>query len=159
MPTDQLHHSGILVEDIERSAAFYVDALDAHYLHRPAVNAGASAQFVMGGDPDCAFAFCYMGFRTGAIELMQFLSGAPEGGRTPRTGLLPHFALVVDDVPATLERVVACGGKALWPHPMDWSGKRVMYVTDPDGNPIELFEATLDEIVAATLELYPDKAP
>jgi catechol 2,3-dioxygenase-like lactoylglutathione lyase family enzyme len=159
MPTDQLHHTGILVSDIERSAAFYIDALDAHYLFRPAVNEGESAQYVLGGDPDVAFAFCYLGFRTGAIELMQFLRGAPDWARDPQRGLLPHFALVVDDVTATVARVVACGGRELWPAPIDWGGAKVMYVADPDGNPIELFESTLEEIVAATLELFPDSAP
>jgi catechol 2,3-dioxygenase-like lactoylglutathione lyase family enzyme len=159
MPTDQLHHTGILVADLERSAQFYIDALDAHYLFRRAVNEGESAQYVLGGDPDVAFAFCYLGFQTGAIELMQFLRGAPEWARDPQRGLLPHFALVVDDVDATVERVVAAGGTALWPDPINWGGKKVMYIADPDDNPIELFEATLEEIVAATIELYPDAAP
>jgi hypothetical protein len=42
---------------------------------------------------------------------------------------------------------------------MDWSGKTVMYVADPDGNPIELFDVGLQAIVDATIELYPDVAP
>jgi catechol 2,3-dioxygenase-like lactoylglutathione lyase family enzyme len=159
MPTDQLHHSGVLVADIDRAATFYIDALDAHYLFRPAVNAGESARYVLGGDPDVAFTFCYLGFRTGAIELMQFLQGAPAWARDPQRGLLPHFALVVDDVDATVQRVVACGGRTLWPAPIDWGGAKVMYVADPDDNPIELFDAPLEEIVERTLSLFPDSAP
>lgn len=159
MPTDQLHHTGVLVADIDRAAAFYIDALDAHYLFRPAVNSGEGAQYVLGGEDDVAFTFCYLGFRTGAIELMQFLQGAPDWAKEPPRGRLPHFALVVDDVDATLERVLAAGGTAVWPAPIDWGGAKVMYVADLDGNPIELFDTPLEGIVARTLELFPDSAP
>jgi glyoxylase I family protein len=159
MTTDQLHHTGLLVADIDRAAAFYIDALDAHWLFRPAVNRGESARYVMGGGPDVAFAFCYLGFRTGAVELMQFLDDPPEWAREPRQALLPHFALVVDDVDETVERVVANGGRRLWPEPIDWGGTKVMYVADPDGNPIELFDESLEQIVARTLQLFPESAP
>ncbi|QEC50567.1 VOC family protein [Baekduia soli] len=159
MPTDQLHHSGMLVADIERSAAFYIEALDARYLFRPAVNEGAGAQYVLGGDDDVAFTFCYLGFRTGAVEIMQFLSGAPDWAKDPVRGRLPHFALVVDDVDETTRRVVAAGGSTLWPEPIDWGGAKVMYVADPDGNPIELFDVGLEEIVSRTLDLFPASAP
>src|SRR5512143_3643827 len=98
MPTDQLHHTGVLVSDIDRAADFYLDALDGHWLFKPAVNRGEAAQKVFGGTPDVAFAFCYIGLRTGAIELLQFLEGAPEYARNREPARLPHFAVVVDDV-------------------------------------------------------------
>ncbi len=159
MPTDQLHHTGVLVADIERAAAFYLDALDGHWLFKPAVNRGEGARAVFGGPPGVAFAFCYIGFRTGAIELVQFVGPAPEFARAPRPAPLPHFALVVDDVAATLERVERAGGRRLWPEPVSWGGATVMYVADPDGNAVELFDVGLDEIVERTIELFPESAP
>src|SRR6478735_529811 len=128
MPTDQLHHSGVLVADIDRAAAFYLDALDGHWLFKPAINRGEAAQKVFGGTPDVAFAFCYIGFRTGAVELVQFLEGAPDYARDPEHGRLPHFALIVDDVAATTARVVDAGGHRLWEEPVSWGGATVMYV-------------------------------
>jgi glyoxylase I family protein len=160
VPSDQLHHSGILVADMERAATFYLEVFDGRYLFKPAVNRGPSARFVMGGDSDAiGFAFCYIGFGTGAIELMQFVADPPAWAVTPRTGILPHFAMRVDDVDETVRRVVEHGGRLLWPEPMDWGGRKVMYVADPDGTPIELFDVPLQDIVDATLELYPDSTP
>jgi predicted enzyme related to lactoylglutathione lyase len=73
--------------------------------------------------------------------------------------MLPHFALVVDDVMAAIDRVERAGGSRLWAEPVSWSGATVMYVADPDGNPIELFDVSLEEIVERTLELFPESAP
>jgi len=159
MPTDQLHHTGLLVQDIEISAAFYIDVFEGHYLFKPAVTSGESAQYVMGGHPGVAFKFCYIGFRTGAIELIQFIGEPPEWAVGPRDGRLPHFALAVDDVEACVERIEASGGKRLWPEPVSWGGATVWYVTDPDGNPIELFDVPLDGIVSRTIEMFPESAP
>src|SRR5947209_6596331 len=125
---DQLHHTGVLVSDIDRAAAFYIEALDAHWLFRPATSEGEGARYVLGGEEDVAFKFCHLGFRRGAIELMQFLRGAPEWARNPQRGRLPHFALLAEDFDATLERVRECGGSWLWPEPVDWGGAKVMYI-------------------------------
>jgi len=159
VPTDQLHHTGVLVSDIERAAAFYLDAFDGHWLFKPAVNRGEGARAVFGGPPDVAFTFCYIGFRTGAIELVQFLGPSPAFARDRQPAPLPHFALVVDDVAGALARVERAGGRRLWPQPVNWGGATVMYVADPDGNAIELFDVSLDEIVARTLEMFPESAP
>jgi catechol 2,3-dioxygenase-like lactoylglutathione lyase family enzyme len=155
---DQLHHSGIQVEDIERAAAFYLGVFDGHYLFKRAVN-DQNADYVMGGGPDVAFAFCYIGFASGAIELIEFLGEPPEWAKRPRDGRLPHFAMRVDDVAACVERVEALGGSRVWPEPISWGGATVMYVNDPDGNPIELFDVPLEGIVSRTLELFPDSTP
>ena len=159
MPTDQLHHTGVLVSDIDRAAAFYLDALDGHWLFKPAVNRGEAARAVFGGTEDCAFAFCYIGFRSGAVELIQFLDGAPEFARDPQRGPLPHFGVVVDDVAETTARVARAGGRRLWDEPVSWGGATVMYVADVDGNAIELFDVPLEEIVERTIEMFPESRP
>ena len=159
MPTEQLHHTGVLVADIDRAAAFYLDALDGRWLFKPATNRGEGAQYVFGGAPDVAFTFCYIGFRTGAVELIEFLEGAPDWARSPVRGLLPHFGVVVDDIAQTVERVERAGGRRVWPEPVSWGGATVMYVADPDGNPIELFDVPLEGIVERTLEMFPESVP
>ena len=150
---------GVLVSDIERAARFYIEALDGHWLFKPAVNSGPGAHTVFGGGPDTAFAFCYIGFETGAVELIQFLDGAPEFARDPRRAPLPHFGLVVDDVAKSTERVEAAGGRRVWRKPVSWGGATVMYVADPDGNAIELFDVPLEGIVERTIAMFPDSAP
>ena len=159
MATDQCHHVGVLVSDIDRAARFYIDALDGHWLFRPAVNRGPGARTVFGGDEETAFAFCYIGFRSGAVELIQFLEGAPEFARDARRAPLPHFGLVVDDVAASTARVESAGGRRLWKEPVSWGGATVMYVADPDGNAVELFDVPLSGIVERTIEMFPDAAP
>jgi len=157
--TGQCHHVGVLVSDIERSARFYIEALDAHWLFKPAVNRGPGAQAVFGGDDQTAFAFCYLGFDSGAVELIQFLSSPPEFARDPQRAPLPHFGLVVDDVAKSTERVEAAGGSRVWKEPVSWGGATVMYVADPDGNAIELFDVPLEGIVERTITMFPESAP
>jgi catechol 2,3-dioxygenase-like lactoylglutathione lyase family enzyme len=160
MPSDQLHHTGILVADTDRAARFYLEALDGHWLFKPAINDTPGARDIYGGPPGTSFKFCYIGFRTGAIELIEFLDGkAPEFARRPPAGALPHFSMVVDDVPATVERVEEHGGRRLWEEPLDWGGAVVQYVADPDGNAIELFNVGLQEIVDRTIAMFPDSRP
>jgi lactoylglutathione lyase len=52
-----------------------------------------------------------------------------------------HFAFEVDDIDDLLPRLVA-GGGAVWrqPYLLEGTGPKLAFVTDPDGNPIELIE-------------------
>jgi catechol 2,3-dioxygenase-like lactoylglutathione lyase family enzyme len=80
------------------------------------------------------------------IELLEYLAPA----NRKRTNLRPcdvgsvHVALLVDDLEAVLERIAASGWKAggepqtLTTGPN--TGKRVIYVRDPDGTTIELMQ-------------------
>ena len=159
MGTQQLHHTGVLVADIDQAATFYLDAFEGHWLFKPAPMSGDQARNVFGGGPDVEVRFGYIGFESGAIELVQFIADPPDYAREPEPGRLPHFAVVVDDVHATTERVVAAGGRKVWDEPVSWGEATVMYVADPDGNAIELFDVPLEKIVDLTIELYPDSAP
>jgi predicted enzyme related to lactoylglutathione lyase len=161
VPTDQLHHSGVLTQDMDRAARFYLEAFEGHWLFKPAILEPPAAQAVYGGGPGVRFKFCYIGFRTGAIELVEFLGDdKPEFARDPaRPPALPHFSLVVDDVAATIEKVVELGGSKLWADPVDWNGAVVQFIADPDGNPIELFNVGLDQIVENTFGMFPESRP
>jgi lactoylglutathione lyase len=159
MGSDQLHHTGLLVADVERAASFYIDALDGRWLVKPTTIAGEPARAVFGGGADTAFRFCFVGFDSGAVELVEFVADPPEFARDPDRALLPHFGLVVDDVLRATDRVEGAGGRRLWEEPVSWGGATVMYAADPDGNPFELFDAPLQSIVEMTIEMFPDSAP
>lgn len=148
------------MSDLDRAAEFYLGALDGHWLFKPATNPGPGAQAVFGGGPETAFRFCYIGFESGAVELIEFTAEPPAwaaGGAAGR--LLPHFGLVVDDVEATTARIERAGGSRVWPRPAKWGSATVMYAADPDGNPFELFDVSLEGIVDLTIEMFPESAP
>lgn len=159
MGTKQLHHTGILVSDMERSARFYIDVLDGHYLFKPTPMAGENARKTFGGGPDAEVLFCYIGFDEGAVELVQFTNDPADYAIDPKPSRLPHFAIVVDDVKETIARVEAGGGSRVWEEPVDWNGALVCYVADPDGNVMELFDSPLEDIVEMTLGMFPESAP
>ena len=53
-----------------------------------------------------------------------------------RTG---HAAFTVVDLGAVFARAVEAGGRAVWPpRPSPKPGQRIAFVTDPDGNLVEL---------------------
>ncbi|MGE4425562.1 MAG: VOC family protein [Solirubrobacteraceae bacterium] len=161
MPISQFHHTGILVSDLDRSARFYIEALGAEWRNRPVVVEGEGAAAVFPGTPGLKFRFCYLGFPGGgALELMEFPEEPrPEWAVLPAKGMLPHFGLLVDDVTEAAKRVVAAGGQMLWPAPVDWGGAMVLYIADPDGNAMELFDQPVDRIIDMTNDLFPDARP
>lgn len=159
MGTNQLHHTGILVSDMDRSARFYIEALDGHWLFKPTEMSGDNARRVFGGGPDAEVLFGYIGFDQGAVELVQFTQDPADYAIDPSPARLPHFALLVDDVRATMERIEAAGGSRVWDEPADWNGALVIYMADPDGNVMELFDAPLEKIVEMTIEMFPNSAP
>ena len=153
------HHSAVRVADIDRAIAFYEQAFDGRLLHRPVRQEGEMAVAVMGGPPGVAFAFAYVGFEDGAVELFEFVGDAvPEWGAQSVPGRLPHFALAVGDARKTVARVERAGGRHLWPEILSWGDSDVTFVADPDGNAIELLTASVDRIVEMTVELFPDAA-
>ena len=151
MPNNAFHHVGIRVSDIEKAGQFYVDALDGHWETLPGVYEPPFAGVVMGGVPDASFKVCHIGFDTGVIELFEFLEPVhpTKPDYAPQTQLL-HYCIQVDDVHKALERVEAHGGKRYWPEVQEvFPGLEVIYVTDPDGNVIELITGTIDEVMDA----------
>ncbi|MGH2939168.1 MAG: VOC family protein [Solirubrobacterales bacterium] len=159
MGTRQLHHTGILVREIDASARFYIEALDGHWLFRPTEMTGETPRLTFGGGPNAAVKFCYIGFDEGAVELVQFTDDPADYAIDPKPARLPHFAIVVDDVRDTIKRIESAGGSGVWEKPVDWNGALVIYVADPDANVMELLDTPLDKIVDMTIGLFPDSAP
>ena len=80
------------------------------------------------------------------LELIQYVSpvGEPMDMETYRPGNV-HLALVVDDLRGTIARLEEYGGKPRSPEPIAIpsgpnKGKEVIYLRDPDGITLELFQ-------------------
>jgi catechol 2,3-dioxygenase-like lactoylglutathione lyase family enzyme len=145
---------------MERAARFYADAFAAIRRTEPVVREGPWAETVM-ATPGVRYKVCQLGLDRGAIELFEFLEPIiPPHTIPPAEGSLLHFGIQVDDVPSALARVEAAGGKRYWPAIRRLGDRgQVVYVTDPDGNIIELVNLSVDEVVEILIAESPHSAP
>jgi catechol 2,3-dioxygenase-like lactoylglutathione lyase family enzyme len=128
----RLQHCGLIVADLERSRRFYGGALGLEEVPRPSNFVFAGAWFQIGEDQLHLLAETDTTGRAGG--------GDP--GPSARVGLATHIALEVDDLDTARVRlgdhdVPLIGG----PMPRG-DGYDQIFVRDPDGYVIELFEYT-----------------
>ena len=126
----KLQHCSLVVEDLERSKAFYRDFLGMEEIPRSPAFTFAGAWFLSEGSE---------------IHIIQAKdttapAGLPDGGLGEKTGLATHFAFEVDDLAAMAERarqmkIPIVGG----PMPRG-DGVHQMYFHDPDRYLVELFQ-------------------
>lgn len=118
-----VQHAGVLVASTPTSLAWYTGLLgmadDTHLRNTALPFPGA---FVRAGGAQ--------------IHLMELPNPDPVDGRPPHGGRDRHVAVTV----AALEGVVARLDAAAWPYTMSASGRRALFVRDPDGNAVELIE-------------------
>jgi catechol 2,3-dioxygenase-like lactoylglutathione lyase family enzyme len=155
------HHVAVRVSDIERATRFYVEGLDGVVRTSPGLREGPFAETVMGGTPGARFRVNHVDLPAGTVELFECLEPVNETGRfRPAEAAQLHFALQVDDVRAALRKVEAAGGKRYWPDVVSLGGgAHAVYVTDPDGNVIELIDLSPDDLVEMLIEREPEMAP
>jgi len=138
-------HTGITVENLERSLAFWRDVLGFELSHT-AHQTGELAKEITGvAGAEIKLAVVKTP-GSHKIELLEYL--APPDRK--QVALRPcdvgsvHVALLVDDLDAVLERISASDWKAAGKPQMLTSGpnvgKRVVYVRDPDGTTIEFMQ-------------------
>jgi len=141
-------HTGITVSNLERSLAFWRDVLGFELSHR-AYQTGEMAKEitgVAGAEIKLAVLKAPGGHK---IELLEYLA-PPDRKRhidfRPCDVGSVHVALLVNDLGAVLETVAASGWKAAGkPQTLTFgpnTGKRVVYVRDPDGTIIEFMQAS-----------------
>jgi catechol 2,3-dioxygenase-like lactoylglutathione lyase family enzyme len=142
-------HTGLTVANIERSLAFWQDVLGFELSHR-AHHTGDLASEVT-GVPGADISLAVLKAHGHKIELLEY--------RTPsdrkRVELRPcdvgsvHVALTVDNLDAVLSAIALSGWKAVGkPQTLKTgpnSGKRVVYVRDPDGTTIEFMQPPPDK--------------
>ena len=140
-------HVGICVADLERSLAFYRDALGFRERSRLEVS-GEVSETLLGLRPvDLQAVYLERdGFR---LELLHYASPGHRGAGEPRpmNALgLTHLSLAVDDLDGATEALERAGARVLRAtrvHNREL-GAHAIFVTDPDGTRIELIESRRD---------------
>jgi len=128
----RLHHAGISVPDLDRSLAWYCEALGL----RPGFRFEVSPLGLRG-----AFA---LGDGDSGVELIEVAGAVPGVPKTdpPSANAVHghnHVCFHVTDLDAAYARLIAVGAVGVWePRESPEPGMRMAYVTDLDGNLIEL---------------------
>jgi catechol 2,3-dioxygenase-like lactoylglutathione lyase family enzyme len=140
----QFHHTGLTVANLERSLAFWRDALGTDVVMQQDRQGGYFEAIVGEHGVDVRTVQLAFGGEGQRIELFEFRSprGGHVAGRTADVGFA-HVCVVCDDLDAMLERLVGAGGHAVSEAvAVDTgvnAGGRAVYVRDPDGHTVELF--------------------
>src|SRR5436190_13915561 len=128
-------HTGITVTNLERSLSYWRNVLGFELSHRPHQTGNLASEIT--GVPGAEISIAVLKGYGHKIELLEYLAPADR----KHVDLRPcdvgsvHVALMVDNLDAVLERIVASGWRAagkpqtLKSGPNEW--KRVVYVRDP----------------------------
>ncbi|MFN5193620.1 MAG: lactoylglutathione lyase [Cyanobacteriota bacterium] len=121
-------HTMLRVADLDRSLAFYTDAMGMQLLRRKDYPGGRfTLAFVgYGNESDSAVLELTHNWDIDAYEI-----GSGYG----------HIAIGVDDIQATCSAIAAAGGRVVRePGPMKHGTTVIAFVEDPDGYKVELIE-------------------
>lgn len=135
--TPRFFHIGVCASDLERSLAFYTEALDFVVSHH--VDPGAEFGALVGTHKPPSRAY----FLTRGDFMIELLASEdpaePAAGERPvkRPGL-NHVSFVVDDLDALAERIARCGGRIQFRR-METPDGSLILCADPDGVQIELW--------------------
>ena len=120
----RIHHASLIVADTARALRFYCDLLGLHTdITRP----------------DLGYPGAWLQIGTEQIHLLELPNPDPVEGRPAHGGRDRHLAVLVDDLDA-LARALDTAGVAFT---RSRSGRRALFCRDPDGNALELIEASL----------------
>lgn len=124
----RIHHAAIICSDYPRSKAFYTEILGLRVVAENYRAARDSYKLDLALPDDSQ------------IELFSF-PNAPERPSFPEAQGLRHLAFVVDDV-AEMKAQLERQGVSVEPVRIDeYTGKAYTFFADPDGLPLELYQA------------------
>ncbi len=115
------HHASLLVGDLRRALAFYVDLLELDLDETR---------------PDLGYPGAWLQVSDQQIHLMQLPNPDPVRGRPNHAGRDRHLALTV----STLDRLEAKLNEAGVNFTQSRSGRRALFCRDPDGNGLEFIQ-------------------
>lgn len=116
-----LHHASLIVSDKDVSLKFYNGVLGLKQIDRP----------------DLGFPGAWL--QVGAsqqIHLLELTNPDPTTGRPEHGGRDRHVALTVLDIAPVLEALKSSGVR----YTLSKSGRKALFVRDPDGNAVEIIE-------------------
>jgi catechol 2,3-dioxygenase-like lactoylglutathione lyase family enzyme len=138
------NHTSFTVSDLDRSIAFFTEALGFELLHRGGRDAAMIEKVV--GVPGADIEVAYIQAPGHRMELIQYLGPADRGrvqSRPCDTGFA-HVAFDVDDVDAVLAACARHGVAPVGPvqdlHQGPNAGGRVVYTRDADGITVEFIQ-------------------
>lgn len=127
MTIEGIHHIAILTDDYEKSKRFYTEILGFEVIRETYRAARESYKL------DLAIAGKYQ------IELFSF-PDFRERGSHPEAKGLRHLAFAVKDVAAAAAELRAKGVPVEEVRTDEWTDKKFVFFTDPNGQPLELYE-------------------
>jgi catechol 2,3-dioxygenase-like lactoylglutathione lyase family enzyme len=142
----RIHHTGIIVSDLERSIAFYHDLLGLPLASEPSPVVAEPRLGPALGVPGASLRMVTFDVGGDTLELLEYLTPpSPIEAPMPQNALgAHHVAFLVDDIAAKVEQLEAEGVTFLSPvNRVDegvLAGWRWVYFTDPDGITLELVE-------------------
>lgn len=146
--TASLYHVGLTISDLDRSIAFYRDAVGMALEYRSAVASEAFDKLIAIDGIRIDFAYLTLGdFR---LQLIEYVNGGGEklGLGHNKVGN-PHISLWVDDVEREHARLTALGvnvtSEILTQESADICA-RTFYFTDPDGVQVEFCQRIWDRV-------------
>jgi catechol 2,3-dioxygenase-like lactoylglutathione lyase family enzyme len=146
MKLTSVFHTGFTVSDIERSIAFYRDALGMQLVHRQEGTAPYLATVT--GFPGVRLQIAFLKISPDdphVLELLQYVShpAEPTDRATNRPGN-GHLCFKVDDIHAGYRTLCAKGIPVISPPALITAGVNegayAVYLRDPDGFTIELYQ-------------------
>jgi catechol 2,3-dioxygenase-like lactoylglutathione lyase family enzyme len=137
-------HLGLCVSDLARSRRFYCEGLGFSEALRLEFAGEPSATLL--GVPDVSFVALYLRRDGLLLELLHYAQPGATGDGAPRAMNalgLTHLSLRVAGVDALVAQLVALGGRAIETTRIHNPalGASAIFVLDPDGTRIELFES------------------
>ena len=123
-----VHHVALICRDYPRARRFYTEVLGLEIIaehYRPARDSWKL---------DLALHGRYV------LELFSFPHPPPRPSHPEATGLR-HLAFAVPDLPAALAHLAAHGVPCEPVRTDEYTGRRFTFLQDPDGQPLELYEA------------------
>lgn len=124
----RIHHVAVIAADYERSKAFYTQTLGLRVVAETYRAARQSHKLDL-ALPD-----------GGQIELFSF-PGAPPRPSWPEACGLRHLCFAVTDLAVAIAELAARGVPVEPVRVDELTGKRFTFFADPDGLPLELYEA------------------
>jgi catechol 2,3-dioxygenase-like lactoylglutathione lyase family enzyme len=142
-----IHHTGYTVSDLDRSLAFYQGLLGLELVARQEKQGGYLGEIVGLSEAHVKMAHLRVPGSGHVVELFEYV--APEGGAPgrlePENVGTSHLCLLTDDLPSLYEHLLGEGVDTFVSPPVlvDTginTGGYGVYLRDPDGIPVELFQ-------------------